>query len=139
MELIGRKPEDISSNCFVDFFSIGHILFGYIAYMLFFSLFIFSPIIGKVEMALFMSQNVGFLWEFLENYLLINTKFKFQGKQDCLGNSLFDIAFVTGGGFLGALTFAMPNPFMIGTLASLGLFSIFKIIEKRVMGGKKLW
>lgn len=99
VRFIGSCTEDVSSNCYTDYYSIGHILFGYISFLV--SIFIWSFLgFGAIlELSLVSSIMVGVFWELFENTILVDTRFKFNKKQDCLENSLSDIIFV----FIGAI------------------------------------
>lgn len=125
--LIGKNKADISSNCGIDFFSIAHILFGYISYTLFY---LFFSIINYQEVffiSLFITQSLGLLWEFLENFFFQNRKF--MKKKDSLLNSLFDILFVTIGGIISFLFCTLSFYIIISIILVMSMYGTFKYFE----------
>jgi hypothetical protein len=94
----------------VDFFSIGHVLMGQIAYFITYSLVNvdFGPLYEAVGSpikpnfwAVIVAIVVGIIWEPVENIILWKMGLKFEGKRDSWLNLIFDILFVTGGALLG--------------------------------------
>lgn len=106
--MIGRTKNEVN-QCAVDFYSIGHVLFGYLTFFL--SYFILSHI-GIIETRLYSIIAVllvALLWELVENIMLSNTRFKFNCSKDSVENSLFDIVFCFIGGVLGEIFSFLPT------------------------------
>jgi hypothetical protein len=90
----------------VDFFSIGHVLMGQIAYFITYALVNadFGPIYDAIGSplkpnfwAIVVSVIVGIAWEPIENIILWKMGLKFESKRDSILNVVFDIIFVTCG------------------------------------------
>lgn len=97
-KVIGTCRKDVN-NSFIDYYSIGHFVMGYITYIV--SIWIWSLLpfeFDIYEISLVSTLMVGIIWEILENYLLVDTPLKFEKRRDSLGNSLMDIIFVFIGG-----------------------------------------
>ncbi|MHA1732078.1 MAG: DUF2585 family protein [Promethearchaeota archaeon] len=105
MGFFARDKDDVAESA-VDFFSIGHIMFGqftfWIIYMLF--TYAFPDVIYPVKFwALIITIIVGIAWEPIENIILWKMGLKFENKRDSWLNIIFDILFVILGGVLAYL------------------------------------
>ena len=97
LKIISFKEKDVDF-VFIDFYTTGHFIFGYIAQLLTYLL--FSVIFGLPNnpgIYIVISFNIGVFWEFFENFYLQKKGFKFDNRVDSFANSLTDILFVNIG------------------------------------------
>jgi len=101
-KFFATSQSDISKAA-VDFFSLGHILFGQIAYFIVYAI-ITWPLsylgLDADMWALIIAILLGVLWEPVENIILYAAGMKFENKQDSILNLVFDILFVIVGGVI---------------------------------------
>lgn len=102
MKLIGTCKEEVNQKP-VDFYSIGHILFGYISYVISLAVIILNNLPNSFEYALTSTIIIAIIWELFENNVLVNTRFKFNRCKDSLNNSLMDVIFCFFGGLAGLI------------------------------------
>lgn len=100
--LIAQSKSQVGEK-FIDFFSIGHIVLGFVVFGLSFLFLRFSLgvvfLISKIISIIVVSYT-ALGWEFLENFTTIGEKLKFSKKRDALINSLSDILFTSFGSIL---------------------------------------
>ena len=134
MRLCGKCKSEIDKYP-LDFYSVGHVVFGYVTYILVFfigmlieNLYIRN---GALMHTLGITILVGLLWELVENNLIVKKK-SFKKCQDSLNNSLCDILCVAIGGIIaGFLIFHFIDDlftlFILNILILLGMFLVFYI------------
>jgi hypothetical protein len=106
LKIIGTTRKDVNESP-IDFYSIGHVVFGYTVFFLSFWVSTLL-VIEKRLYSLIVTILIGILWEILENTYLAKTKYKFDERKDSVENSLFDILFVFGGGVLSEYCSFLP-------------------------------
>lgn len=137
MRGIANCKEDVSKKP-IDFYSIGHILFGYISFLVSLSICVLLQTINPIEYALVSTQCIAVMWEIFENNILIKTKYKFGKCKDSLENSLFDIIFVFLGGVAGAiLCYNGFDNIIIGTVYFVFTSFVAYVVCKRLTLYKK--
>jgi len=99
MKIIGTCRNDIDRTP-IDYFSIGHVIFGYISYLVCFLITFFAEIDSYKAYSLVATIIIGLGWELIENTFLVKTKLKYEHRTDTIQNSLFDIIFVFIGGII---------------------------------------
>lgn len=100
MKLIATKRKDLDT-CPIDYFSIGHIIFGHIAYLIsYFIIILWLKTPHPREYALITTILIGVVWELIENVWLANTRLKFEKRKDSVENSQCDVLFVFLGGLI---------------------------------------
>jgi len=93
-KLISFKEKDVDF-VFIDFYTTGHFIFGYITQLIVYILFtIIFGLDNNPGVLVVISINIGIAWEFLENFLLQKTGFKYDNRVDSFANSLTDVLFV---------------------------------------------
>ena len=127
----------------LDFFTIGHIVMGYISWIVAVIIIFFTPLDGSTTLstadkclAIACAIMIGIVWEYIENFGFTRSKrfasVKFEGREDSLINALTDIVGVVGGGAI-AWWFSY-FPFVVCALISidliLGLLVLMKKLEK---------
>ena len=98
------KCLDDLANSPIDPFSLSHIFWGSITYIIFFAIFTIPLIINYLNLELSMIKScsligtmvIAIAWEFFENGIA----FKFKKKVDSLMNALYDIFFWVIGGII---------------------------------------
>lgn len=127
----------------IDFFTIGHLVMGYIAWIIAAIIIFFTPLDDSITLsiadkclAMACAIVIGIAWEYIENFIFINTKrfasVKFEGREDSLSNSLTDIVGVIGGGAI-AWWFSYLPPVVFALISIdliLGLLVLMKKLEK---------
>ncbi|MHA1343972.1 MAG: MFS transporter [Promethearchaeota archaeon] len=105
-KILGQTTDEVGRAA-IDYFSWGHIGMGIVAFLLL-SLINTVPsyvthmliyIIPYYIMILLVII-IAIVWELLENTLLLEWGFKFEGRQDSLENATWDIIFVVIGGLV---------------------------------------
>ncbi len=133
---VGKSP--------IDYYSWGHLAFGMMTFILL-SLINTIPTLASNNLIytipywwmIVIAVGVFIIWEILENTLLVEMGFKFEGRRDSLKNALSDIVFgFIGGLFIWILKGVIVN-FMgvaAGDLAAyIGYFYIVSLIAFGVM------
>lgn len=115
MKIIGKTSDELSLMP-IDFYSIGHILLGYISYLISYLITYIFNVPNPIEYALISTIIVGILWELIENGELTKLK-NFKPVKDSLENSLFDILFCFTGGIAGAiLSYSGTDHLIVGSV-----------------------
>lgn len=132
-KIIAQNKSEISQKPF-DIYTISHILMGIISYMVFYSfLDTFFPalIINDVKWISVISVLIwGLLWEFIENFALINTRLKVNKIEDSLRNSLTDVVATGVGGFI-PFGDIFTGVIILISLSAIGLYNW---VKKSAMG-----
>ncbi len=100
--MIAKCKDEVGIKA-IDFYSIGHIVLGYILFLVFSVIFfvLFNDYIPFF--ALVYAVEIGILWELFENYILDKTYLKFEIRKDSITNSFADVVFNLIGGFFGLI------------------------------------
>lgn len=130
---------DDISKAPVDFFSIGHVLMGQIAFFVVYSLLTYVPefyaLVGEpIEIefwAAVASIAFGLLWEPFENIILWKLGLKFESKRDSFLNILFDIVFVMGGAYLAMIINVWEINLILVTVEFVAFFAIRAIVMNK--------
>ncbi len=102
MGFFARDKDDVAESA-VDFFSLGHIIFGQVTFWIIYMIgayWIPDTFYPVKTWSLVITIIVGIAWEPIENILLWKMGLKFENKRDSWLNIIFDIIFVTLGGIL---------------------------------------
>ena len=117
IKIFGFKEKDVDF-AFVDFYTVGHFIFGYITVLLTYILFVtVFRLPNNPGVFVVISFNIGMFWEFFENFYLQKKGYKFDDRVDSFANSLTDVLFVN----IGAIICAFIT---IGDLKSIFITSI---------------
>ena len=146
-KIFAKDREDISKAA-IDFFSLGHLLVGYFAYIVLNALFLilFNDI--SLIFALISIIFGGMLWEVIENTFLVKKNIKFGNRKDSTINSLMDVVMLFLGGFLSGFSIQFDLPifliitttFFIGDVLFMSYYaSRFIDISKINKNDVKLW
>lgn len=116
----------------IDVCTVSHILMGIISYLV---LYLFLrpifPLIDTKYISLISVLFWAIIWEYVENFILIRTRFKIGNRRDSLENSLTDIVF-TG---LGGIIALASGEFVWIVLVAFLLMIIYNwVYYKHVMG-----
>jgi hypothetical protein len=115
IKAFARSKSDVSKAA-IDFFSFGHLIGGYFAFIVLDALFfvIFGQFV--VLLCIFIIFLSGTFWELIENTIFYKKNIKFGYRRDSLINSVIDIIMFTSGGIIAAICFELnPNTFLITT------------------------
>jgi len=115
VKIFAKSKDDVSKAAF-DFFSFGHLIGGYFAFIVIDAL--FFVIFGKflILLSIFTIFLCGTFWEIIENTILYKKNIKFGYRRDSLLNSSTDVVIFTSGGLISAFCFELnPNSFLIIT------------------------
>ena len=134
-KILAKNKDDISKAA-IDFFSFGHLLGGYFAFIILkaFFLVILGELITLLSfLALFLC---GVIWEIVENTYLFKRNIKFGYRRDSFLNSSIDVAMLTIGGLFASFclelnleTFLITSAlFFIGNILLMSIYAN-KIIE----------
>ena len=125
--MIAKCREEVGIKA-IDFYSIGHIIIGYISFLVYAMIFflMFNDYIPIF--ALLYAVETGILWELLENYVLDKTYLKFNNRKDSLQNSFTDVLFDVVGGLIG-----LPIVIFLCLYAILYITIIFLIASILIM------
>ena len=129
-KFVAKRTRDVNVSA-LDFFTLGHIVMGYITWIISFIIIWFTPY-GDIQcLSMVSTIMVGIVWEYIENFLLRNkTSIKFEGRKDSLENSLTDIIAVVGGGSLA--WFFSYFPLVVYALVSIDLILGLLVLMKRL-------
>ena len=132
VKIFGNKIKDIAI-AFMDFYTIGHFMFGYITCLVI-SIIIYL-LFGEilfVGVSITITINIGLIWEFIENFYLYKRGFKFEDRIDSFENSLTDVLFVNIGGIVcGIISTFELIPLFIGTVLILAFTTaLYEILRK---------
>ena len=142
-KVFAKKKGDVSKAA-IDFFSFGHLIAGYFAFIIlkafFFVIFGEFTILPSI-FTIFLS---GIFWEIIENTFFFKKNIKFGYRKDSLLNSSMDIVILTGGGLIAAAclelnieTFLITTAFFyISTVLLMGIYAnsiidLFRNITKK--------
>jgi len=115
IKLFAKNKDDVSKAA-IDFFSFGHIIGGYFAFIVSDALFL--AIFGEfvIPLCIFTIFLCGTFWEIIENTIFYKKNIKFGYRRDSLVNSVMDVIMFTSGGIIAAVCFELnPNTFLITT------------------------
>ena len=126
---------DRVNTAFTDFFTVGHVLFGYIGYLIGYII-ILAMYSGNLALAVGMgiviSITVGLVWEFFENFYLFRKGLKFGKRKDSLANSLTDILFVELGAIIASILSVILTDFYLISIVIIGCLLILEEVLKRI-------
>lgn len=123
IKIFGFKEKYVDFS-FIDFYTTGHFIFGYISQLLVYILFhVCLGLPNNPGVFVVISINIGISWEFIENFYLQKKGYKFDNRVDSFANSLTDVLFVD----IGAITCAFI------TINSLKIIFIVSIIILAIM------
>lgn len=92
MKLIATNFREVAKRP-IDFFSIGHIIFGYVSFLIIYGVLSYLKFpLDCRTWSMFASIIGGIFWEIIENVLLIRIMSSMWGK-DSVENSLSDLVF----------------------------------------------
>jgi len=144
-KIVGNKTSEVNVSV-LDFFTLGHIVMGYITWiiswilvMLIIALTFPITVVSLLDqtpytrcLAIAITCLVGIIWEYLENFLFTKykTNVKFEGRKDSLQNSLTDIVAVIGGGIFGWIFSYLP--LIVFTLISIDLILALLVLMKKL-------
>lgn len=136
MNKIFAKNKDDISKAAIDFFSFGHLLGGYLAFIILDAFFL--VILGEfvILLCLFTIFLCRAIWEIIENTFLFKKNIKFGYRRDSLLNSSMDVVMLTIGGLIASFclelnleTFLIASAFFfIGTILLMSIYAI-RIID----------
>ena len=138
-QFFARTKDGISKAAF-DFFSIGHILMGQIAYFLAWFFVrsdggVLYTFVGEPTnpglYALYFAIFIGLIWEPIENVILWKMGLKFEGKRDSWLNLIFDIILVTGGAVMAYSIHYWPTNLTLVIIEFVLFFVIRAIFVKK--------
>lgn len=115
IKVFARNKDDVSKAA-IDFFSFGHTIGGYFAFVVSDALFL--VLIGEylILLCIFVIFLCGVLWEVIENTFFFKKNIKFGYRRDSLVNSVMDVIMFTSGGIIAAVCFELsPNTFLFTT------------------------
>ena len=136
IRLIGKRRNEVCIKPF-DFYSFGHIIMG--TYILLITAVITFLIVDDILIALLIGLIGCFIggigWEFFENMVLVNTKYKFNRVKDSLVNSLTDQILVMIGAIIQYNICLLPfNSFILFTIIFSGiLWSLYFYCKRRTL------
>jgi hypothetical protein len=126
-KFFATTQSDISKAA-VDFFSIGHILMGQIAYFIVYAIITWPLAYLGVDAdlwAVIFSILIGIIWEPFENIILFAMGLKFENKRDSILNSVFDIIFV----IIGAVISYFIHNWVVNLILIIVEFTLFLTIR----------
>ncbi|MHA1280989.1 MAG: hypothetical protein ACTSQP_00670 [Promethearchaeota archaeon] len=104
LPIVGTDKDEVGRSP-IDYFSWGHVDMGIAAFLLLSLINTIPSLIDKTLiyiipyfLMLILVIVVAIVWEILENTLLLEWGFKFEGRKDSFVNALWDIIFVIIGG-----------------------------------------
>ncbi len=134
-KILAKNKEGISKAA-IDFFSFGHLLGGYFAFIILDAFYL--VILGEfvIEICIITVFLSGVIWEIVENTYLFKKNIKFGYRRDSLLNSSMDVVMLTMGGFFASYclelnleTFLITSAFFfIGNILLMSIYAN-KIIE----------
>ena len=148
MNKIYAKNKDEISKAAIDFFSFGHLLVGYFAFIVINALFLEFFNISSFIFALISIIFGGVLWEVIENLYLVKKNIKFGNRKDSTINSLMDVFMLLLGGLIAGfsiqfdlITFLFITvSFFIGDILFMSLYAMkFIDIIKIFKNEEQLW
>ncbi|MBY9003389.1 MAG: DUF2585 family protein [Candidatus Lokiarchaeota archaeon] len=136
MNKILAKNKDGISIAAIDFFSFGHLLGGYIEFIIVDALYIVIFGVIVIEISIFTVFLCGVLWEIIENTYLFKRNIKFGYRRDSFLNSSIDVVMLTIGGLFASFclelnleTFLITSSvFIIGIILLMSIYAN-KIID----------
>ena len=114
-KIIAKNKDDVSKAA-IDFFSFGHLLGGYFAFII--SDAFFFVIFGEfvILLCIFTIFLCGVIWEIIENTFFFKKNIKFGYRRDSLLNSSMDVVMLTSGGVVAFIFLELnPDTFLITT------------------------
>ena len=102
-KLVAQNKSEMTQKP-IDVYTIPHMLMGIVSYIVFY-LFLasFFKRVDTIYLSLISVLIWAIMWEYVENFILLHTRFKTNNRRDSLQNSLTDVVFTGLGGIL-ALT-----------------------------------
>jgi hypothetical protein len=116
MNKIFAKNKGDVSKAAIDFFSFGHLIAGYFAFLILDALFL--VIFGEfvILLCFFTIFLCGVFWEIIENTIFFKKNIKFGYRRDSLLNSSMDVIMLTTGGVIASIFLELnPDTFLIAT------------------------
>ena len=148
MNKIYAKNKEEISKAAIDFFSFGHLLVGYFAFIVIKALFLEFFNVSSLIFSLFSIIFGGMVWEVIENTYLVKKNIKFGNRKDSTINSLMDVFMLFLGGLLAGFSiqfdlitfFFITVSFFIGDILLMSVYaSKFIDIIKIFKNEEKLW
>ncbi|NHJ26156.1 MAG: DUF2585 family protein, partial [Candidatus Lokiarchaeota archaeon] len=116
MKIFAKSKEDISSAA-IDFFSFGHLLIGYLLFIVLNAIYFVFFENYQFFLCIISDFLCALIWELIENTLFYRKNIKFGYRRDSTLNSLSDISFLVIGGLLALLNFSLGfSLFLINTI-----------------------
>lgn len=120
--LIATERSEVNEKA-LDFYSFGHLIFGYISYAL--SVIVCLFLLPKAKMrefALVSAIVIGFVWELLENTVFVHkVSVKFDCRKDSVVNSQMDVLLDTIGAIISmALSYDVFG-YLLGSVIFIGI------------------
>ena len=115
-KVFAKKKGDVSKAA-IDFFSFGHLIAGYFAFIILDAF--FFVIFGEFVflLCIFTIFLCGIFWEIIENTFFFKKNIKFGFRRDSLLNSSMDIAILTIGGVIASVFLELsPDTFLVATV-----------------------
>ena len=134
---IAQDKEDISLAA-IDFFSFGHLLIGYLFFLIFNAIFLFIFEDYQYILSMICVIVCASFWELIENTLFYRKNIKFGYRRDSILNSLADIIFFMSGGLLALINFSLGIiKFLINTtIIFIGTVYLMKIYAEKILKKK---
>jgi len=131
MNKIFAKNKDGISKVAIDFFSFGHLLGGYLAFIILDAFFLVILDEFVILLCLFTIFLCGAIWEIIENTYLFKKNIKFGYRRDSLLNSSMDVVMLTIGGLFASFclelnleTFLITSAFFfIGNILLMSIYA----------------
>lgn len=118
--LVAYTREEVNEKA-LDFYSFGHIIFGYITYAVCLLVTYFLLPRAMREYALISAIIIGYVWEILENTIFVHkVSVKFDGRRDSVVNSQIDVLLDTIGAIISmALSYDVFG-YLLGSVITVG-------------------
>ena len=123
-KILAKNKKGISTAA-IDFFSFGHLLGGYFAFIILNAIYLVIFGFFTIEMGILTAFLCGVIWEIVENTFLLRKNIKFGYRKDSILNSLSDIGMLTLGGYIASIFLEFDLEFFL--IAS-ALFYISTVI-----------
>ena len=115
-KVFAKKKGDVSKAA-IDFFSFGHLIAGYFAFIILDAF--FFVIFGEFVflLCIFTIFLCGIFWEIIENTIFFKKNIKFGFRRDSFINSSMDVVLLTSGGLIAAFFLELsPDTFLVATV-----------------------
>jgi hypothetical protein len=125
-KIFARNKDDVSKTV-IDFFSFGHTIGGYFAFIVLQALFLVFFGDYLILLNIYIIFLCGVFWEIIENTIFFKKNIKFGYRRDSILNSSMDVVFFTSGGLIAGISLELSiDTFLITT-------AIFYIVNVLLM------